>query len=167
MKPLSAHRGDPALQSPDVKVRPDVVLNSEPGEWLGSLAWLYLNHSKEQMMIEARPSLLLQPSAVIGTLTRQAALKAVKHKLRARGLKLRQVACRDLSIMARDYLAQHRQELTEEAAEMLRGSPELQRLYAREQRDRQRQLEREQAAQGVQRTTINPTVPGQSSRESQ
>jgi hypothetical protein len=45
----------------------------------------------------------------------QLAKNAVKHQLQARGIKLASVSARDITLMAEDYLNQHRHELIVEA----------------------------------------------------
>jgi DNA invertase Pin-like site-specific DNA recombinase len=89
-------------------------------------------------MVEATPSIHPQPSAVIGALARQAAIKAIKHRLRAQGRKPNSVTLPELRHQANDYFAEHRAELRE----WVRSSPSLRELYDKEQRDRQRKLER-------------------------
>ena len=63
----------------------------------------------------ATPS--LSPSFVIGILARQAAIKAVKADLWARGVKLSYVSPKDIRIVAQEYLAAH-PELLAQAAEL-------------------------------------------------
>jgi hypothetical protein len=82
----------------------------------------------------------------------------VKHQLRAKGLKVAHFAARDLSRMAEDYLAQHRAQLIAETWARVQSAPSLRELYDKEQRNRQRQIERQRRAEIVQRTTNNPTV---------
>ena len=93
-------------------------------------------------MAEATQIIGQQRSAVIATLARQAAIKAVKGQLQAQGLKLHHFAQRTIVAAADEYLAEHRQALVEEAAEKVRTSPALRALYDREQRRRQQLLER-------------------------
>jgi len=76
-------------------------------------------------MVEATPTIHPQPSAVIGTLARQEALKAVKKEVRAKGLKVSHFAARELNMMADNHLAQHRAKLIAETWERVRKSPEL------------------------------------------
>jgi hypothetical protein len=75
-------------------------------------------------------------SAVLCTLARQKAVKAVKHQLQARGIRLNDVAARDIHIWADAYLEVHRQELIEQAMEMVSSGRELRKLYEREHRQR-------------------------------
>src|SRR5690349_5167336 len=93
-------------------------------------------------MVETASSIQQQPSFVIIGLARQTARNAVKAELRDRGLKLTNFSARDLSVMADAYFAQHRDRLLAETWERVRNGPALWDLYAKEQRDRQRQLER-------------------------
>ena len=72
-------------------------------------------------------------SAVVCTLARQKAVNAVKQQLRAQGLKLAQFSSRDIHIRADAFLEAHRQELIEQAREMVSSSSELRKLYEREQ----------------------------------
>ena len=109
-------------------------------------------------MAEAPSILHPQPSAVIVGLARQTARNAVKAELRAKGLRVTNFSARDLSVMADDYLARHRAELIGATWERVRNAPALWELYEKEQRDRQRQIERQQRKQLGQSTTNNPTV---------
>lgn len=59
-------------------------------------------------MDEAIQNIPLQPSAVIATLAKQAAIKAVKRQLQAQGIKLTNMSHREIVILAEEYLAQHR-----------------------------------------------------------
>jgi hypothetical protein len=93
-------------------------------------------------MDEAIQSIAPQPSFVIVTLARQAAIKAVKRQLRAQGLKPQYMAKREIVGLAEEYLAHHRQALLAQTWERVCSAPELRELYDREQRKRQRLLER-------------------------
>jgi hypothetical protein len=105
-------------------------------------------------MAEAAPSIHPQTSFVIATLARQTARKAVKHQLRAKGLKVAHFAARDLSRLADEYLAQHRTRLLAETWERVRNAPALWGLYEKEMRDRQRMMRKQLG----QRTPNNRTV---------
>jgi len=93
-------------------------------------------------MVEASPILASTPSTVITTLARYRAMRTVKRQLQARGLKLRNFTAAALRVQANEYLAEHRAALLAEATEMVRDCAELRKLYDREQRERQRWLER-------------------------
>jgi hypothetical protein len=93
-------------------------------------------------MAEAIPSLLSQPSTGIAVLARQRAIKATKRHLQAQGIRPTQLAHRDIVAAADSYLRDHRAALIEDAVEMVRGSPALLAMYEKEQRQRQRLLER-------------------------
>jgi len=93
-------------------------------------------------MDEAIGILPPQPSAVIVTLARQAAIKAVKEQLRRQGLKPAYMAKREIVGLAEEYLLGHRHALLAQTWERVRSAPELRELYDREQRKRQRLLER-------------------------
>jgi hypothetical protein len=71
------------------------------------------------------------------------------------------MSLRELLLLANDYLAQHRDELIAQTWERVQNAPSLRALYDREQRDRQRTLERQRATRVVQRTPNNQTVPGE------
>ena len=75
-------------------------------------------------------------SAVLCTLARQRAVNVIKRQLQAQGIRLNDVTVRDIHIWADAYLEVHRQELIEQAMEMVSSSPELRKLYEREQRQR-------------------------------
>ena len=70
-------------------------------------------------MAEAAPSIHPQTSFVIATLARQTARKAVKHQLRAKGLKF---AARDL---ADEYLDQDREQLIPETWQWVQSARSL------------------------------------------
>ena len=91
-----------------------------------------------QMLSLSQPS--GNRSAVLCTLARQKAVKAVKERLRAQGLKLAQFSAGDIYILADAYFEVHRQRLIEAAIETVSNSQELRKLYAREQRQRARAL---------------------------
>jgi len=96
----------------------------------------------DEAMDEATRTLPPRPSIVIATLARQAAIKAVKLSLQAQGIKLYPFAQRDIVVMANEYAAANRAKLLAEAIERVQCWPELRELYDREQRQRQRLLER-------------------------
>jgi hypothetical protein len=93
-------------------------------------------------MDEAIQNIPPQPSAVIVTLARQAAITAVKEQLRHQGLKLAFMARREIVALAEEYLIEHRDALVAQTWERVCSAPELRELYDREQRRRQRLLER-------------------------
>jgi hypothetical protein len=62
---------------------------------------------------------------VIAVLARQRAVKAVKCRLRAKGLRPWRIPHRAIAAQADEYLAEHRQRLIEQAAEMVHESAEL------------------------------------------
>ena len=75
-------------------------------------------------MTEANASLHLTQlrasmSLATNTLALQRAMKAAKAKLQAQGLRVSQFSHRDLVIRAEQYLAEHREELTAEAKEIV------------------------------------------------
>ncbi len=93
-------------------------------------------------MDEASRILAPLPSAVIVTLARQAAIKAVKRQLQAQGRNIAYMSNREIVALADEYLAQHRHALLAQTRELVCSAPELRELYEREQRQRQRLLER-------------------------
>jgi hypothetical protein len=76
-------------------------------------------------------------SAVIMTLTKLAAINAVKRELQSQGLKPGQIERKVITAAANVYLTQH-PELIKEAAESVRLVPQLRTLYEREMRERER-----------------------------
>ena len=82
----------------------------------------------------ARPA----PSLVITVLARQAARNVVKRQLQDRGIRPHHLKRREISVLAEEYLAQHRAELIAQAVENVQSYPPLLKLYEREQRDRLR-----------------------------
>jgi hypothetical protein len=93
-------------------------------------------------MNEASGILPPQPSAVIFTLAKQAAIKAVKRQLQAEGRKLSSMSQSDISALANEHLAQHRDALLAHTWQYIQSAPALRELYDREQRKRQRMIER-------------------------
>jgi hypothetical protein len=71
-------------------------------------------------------------SAVIATLARQAALKAIKLDLTKRGAKVRDFDLRTLLSLADAYAEVHRKELAAQAIETINGCPKLRKMYERE-----------------------------------
>jgi hypothetical protein len=80
-------------------------------------------------------------SALFVTAAMYRARQEIKNQLRARGEHVAQLSARDITLLAEQYLAEHRQALMEEARAMVMDSPELRKLYEREQAKRQRQNE--------------------------
>ena len=78
----------------------------------------------------------LVPSFVIATAARRTAIKEVKRRMQAQGVKVALVPCREIALRAEAYLAEHRQALMEEARAWVLASPSLRALYEREQRKR-------------------------------
>jgi hypothetical protein len=70
----------------------------------------------------ATPS--LSPSYTIAMLARQAAIKAVKADLWARGAKLSYISPREIRVIADEYLVAHRAELVAQATEKWRAMTE-------------------------------------------
>jgi hypothetical protein len=93
-------------------------------------------------MGEASTIIAPGPSRVIAVLARQRAIAAVKRQIQAQGRKVSQFKHREIDAMAEDYVVAHRQRLIAEAWEIVRSSAELLRFYEKEQRERQRWLER-------------------------
>ena len=87
---------------------------------------------KVQPMIEAKDIVL--PSAVISTLARQTAIKAIKERLHAQGVKLSHVSARDIHLWADAYFEANRQALIEQAVTTISKSPTFRKYYEREQR---------------------------------
>jgi hypothetical protein len=65
--------------------------------------------SLQQAQLHARMT------SAVACLARQQAIKAVKHQLRARGLKVYSFAHREIIVLANEYAEAHRAELIEEA----------------------------------------------------
>ena len=66
-------------------------------------------HSLQQAQLHARMT------SAVASLARQQAIKAVKHQLRARGLKVHSFAHREIVILANEYAQAHRAKLIAEA----------------------------------------------------
>ena len=76
------------------------------------------NHNLQQAQLRATMNIAVR------VLAQQQAIKAVKHQLRARGLKVHSFAHRDIVAMARDYIAQHPELLAEAKETVLRWQAE-------------------------------------------
>jgi hypothetical protein len=85
-------------------------------------------------MVEATYSLPRYPSVVIGALIRNAAREAVKHNIRAEGLRVTDFLPREISVMAEAFATKHRETLLAGALRAVERSPELQRMLEKEQR---------------------------------
>jgi hypothetical protein len=78
-------------------------------------------------MAEATQSIQQTPTAAqaqtmnraVVVLAWRSAKEAVKLKLRAQGLKLQQFSARDITVLAEEYLAEHRAQLIHEAREIV------------------------------------------------
>jgi (p)ppGpp synthase/HD superfamily hydrolase len=66
----------------------------------------------------------------------------VEHQLKAQGIKLRTVTRKEINRLAEGYVVAHREELLAQTWERVRTDRELLRFYEKEQRERQRWLER-------------------------
>jgi hypothetical protein len=93
-------------------------------------------------MIEASTIIAPMPSRVIACLAKQAAIKAVKHELKARRVQVWNMLPKDIAQLAEEYIAEHRDELFAQAWERVRTSRELLRLYEKEHREWLRRLAR-------------------------
>jgi hypothetical protein len=58
---------------------------------------------------------LLKHRSAVATLARQAAIKAVKHRLRADAIKPYSLSAKDIAVLADKYLAEHRVRLVDDA----------------------------------------------------
>ncbi len=76
-------------------------------------------------------------NAAIMTIARQLAIKAVKRRMQAQGLKLPHIEHSIIVSAAHDYLRDH-PDLLEQAAETVRTVPQLRTLAEREERRRRR-----------------------------
>jgi integrase len=85
-------------------------------------------------MAEATPSLPRYPSVVIGSLIRSAAREAVKHNIRAQGLRVTAFLPREISVMAEAFIGNNRDKLLAGALRAIERGPELQRMLEKEQR---------------------------------
>src|SRR5262245_8230161 len=110
-------------------------------------------------MVEAIQTLPPQPSRVLITLARLATKEAVKRKLRDQGLKPQCMSAREINAAADVYLEAHVRELVEEAWRLCQRSPELMKLYEKEQRERQRKLERNSKHLSNSQSPANLTFP--------
>jgi hypothetical protein len=64
------------------------------------------------------------------------AKKLVKEMIRRRGEKLSEYTVADIKTLAEAWAAEHKEELVAEAKRMIASSPELQKMYEKEQRQR-------------------------------
>jgi hypothetical protein len=93
-------------------------------------------------MAEALPSIHDAPLAnypsLIAAIAHQSAIKVVKQRLRAQGLRLSEFSAREIRIRSEDYFELHRQTLIEDAIETVRKAPGFRTLAEREARRRGR-----------------------------
>jgi hypothetical protein len=87
-------------------------------------------------MVPCVPRPIIRLNAVTMGVARQKAIKAVKRQMQAAGLKTSHVEMRIITAAANAYLQDHRDELLEEAAEMIVRVPGLLKLYEQEERRR-------------------------------
>ena len=64
-------------------------------------------------------------NCAVRTIALYRAKKAVQAQIRARGERISDYSCRDMSIMANDHFAQHRDELIARATEVVATFPEF------------------------------------------
>ncbi len=69
------------------------------------------------------------PSWMIACLALQSAKAAVKQQLQRQGVRVSQVAAKEITARAEEYLAQNRAQLFAETFERIQRSPELKALY--------------------------------------
>jgi hypothetical protein len=93
-------------------------------------------------MVEAPTILPRYPSIVIACLMRNAAREAVKHNIRAQGLKIANFLPKDITRMAEAFVANNRDALLAGALRTIERSPELRRMLEKEQRKWARRIER-------------------------
>lgn len=77
-------------------------------------------------------------STVIAVLAEYRARKQVKEMLRRQGHKVSAYTAAEIKVMAGVWAAMHRDELIADAKRMIASSPELTKMYNKEQRQRQR-----------------------------
>jgi hypothetical protein len=94
----------------------------------------------------ASVSLPTYPSIVINVLMRNAAREAVKHNIRAEGLRVSNFMPKDISRMAEAFIDNHRDKLLAGALRAIERSPELQRLLDKEQREWTKRIAQAQEA---------------------
>jgi len=94
-------------------------------------------------------------SAVLCTLARQKGNQSDQAPTAALGLRIAQFSARAIHIWADAYLEVHRRELIEQAMEMVSKSPELRKLYEREQRHRAKLNNSVQSKEPCSATTIS------------
>jgi hypothetical protein len=103
---------------------------------------------------------IVLPSAVISTLARQSAIKAIKERLRAQGVKLSHVSARDICLCADAYFETNRQALIEQAIEIINKSPTFRKYYEREQRERVKLRRNAQRSGRCSNTTFSVQMSG-------
>jgi hypothetical protein len=75
---------------------------------------------------------------VIAVLAEFRAKKMVKEMLPRKGEKVSAYSAAEIKVMAEMWLAMHRDEAVADAKKMIASSPELQKMYEKEQRQRGR-----------------------------
>jgi hypothetical protein len=88
--------------------------------------------------------------AIEWTLAQQQARKHVVEEIKRRGYKLAEYEARDITVLAKDYLTQHPSQCFARAREIIEGSPVLQRMA--------RRWEREKGRRSVRKDTRNRTL---------
>jgi hypothetical protein len=73
---------------------------------------------------------------VIAVLCEFRAKKQVKEQLRRQGIKVSSVSVAEIKVMAGAWMVEHRDELIADAKRMIASSPELTKMYEKEQRQR-------------------------------
>jgi hypothetical protein len=91
------------------------------------------------------------------------ARRAIEHQWRAQGLRIRRYA--DIIEQARDYLAEHQEELLARAAERVQRNPKLRKMVELEERDREREW-RKSVRKGVVENPTGRSVSGTGSAKS-
>ena len=94
-------------------------------------------------MVEAIDTLAPKRSEVIGVLVKQAAKRAVRLQIQRAGIKKYwQMSRAEIDALAKDYIAQHREELIAQVWEVVKRDRELWSFYVKEQREFEKQREK-------------------------
>ena len=97
---------------------------------------------------------------VIAVLCEYRAKKQVKELLRRKGEKVSAYSAAEIKVMAEQWGAEHREELIADAKRMIASSPELQKMYEKEQRQRAKLRSDAQASGHCFDKTISVQISG-------
>jgi hypothetical protein len=113
------------------------------------------------MVSEAIDTLAPKPSHVIIALVKQAAKRAVRLQIQKAGIKKYwQMSRGEIDDLAKEYIAQHREELIAQVWEVVKRDRELWAFYVKEQRELAKQREKLRKTVHTLRQTVDTPIAG-------